>query len=63
VSTNSIDELKAASDAAEERYQQTVKARKAAIADSQEALKVATKARGRYMRAVAQQAEVAGADA
>jgi hypothetical protein len=62
MSTNNIDELKAASDAAEERYQQTVKARKAAIADSQEALKAANKARGRYMRAAAQQTE-AGADA
>jgi hypothetical protein len=47
-----IDELKRASDEAERRYQQTMRARKAAVADSQTALKEATRARQRFLRAL-----------
>jgi hypothetical protein len=46
MNTKDIDELKSESDRAEELYQQTLRARKAAIAESSAALKVATKARG-----------------
>jgi hypothetical protein len=60
--SDDIDELRQASDQAEEEYQRTLRARIAAVADSQQALKAATKARSRYMRALGQQGE-AGNDA
>jgi hypothetical protein len=50
-----ISELQKASDDAERVYQEAVKARKAAITDSQEALKAATKARAKLMRALGTQ--------
>jgi hypothetical protein len=58
---NSIDELRAQSDAAEEELRRTMRIRKAAIEASQ-ASKAAAKARSKYQRALGQQAE-AGADA
>jgi hypothetical protein len=57
MSTNDIDELKRASDEAEERYQETLRARKAAIEASQAASKAAIKARSKYQRALGTQGE------
>jgi hypothetical protein len=59
---SSLDELRQASDQAEEEYQRTVRERRDAVLASQLALKVAAKARSRYMRALGAQGE-AGADA
>jgi hypothetical protein len=61
MSTNDIDELRQASDQAEEEYQRTVRERRDAVLASQLALKAAAKARGRYMRALGAQGEE-GAD-
>jgi hypothetical protein len=54
---NSIDELKRRSDEAEERYQQSMRARRDAMAASQEAAKAAIKARSKYQRALGVQGE------
>jgi hypothetical protein len=51
MNTKDIDELRAASDAVELAYQQTLQARKAAVADSSAVLKAARKARARFLRA------------
>jgi hypothetical protein len=55
MSKSDIDVLKEQSDSAEEAYQRAVRARKDAISKSAEALKAATKARAKYMRAVGQE--------
>jgi hypothetical protein len=59
---NSIDELKRRSDEAEAAYQETLRARRAAVEASQVASKAAARARSLYVRALGQQGE-AGADA
>jgi hypothetical protein len=60
--SDNSDELRQASDQAEEEYQRTLRARIAAVEASQVAAKAAIKARSRYQRALGTQGE-AGADA
>jgi hypothetical protein len=59
---NSIDELKRWSDEAEERYQQSMRARRDAVAASQEAARAAGRARAKYVRALGQQGEEGPSD-
>jgi hypothetical protein len=55
MSNNSIDELRQASDQAEEEYQRTLRARIAAVEASQVASKAAARARSLYLRALGRQ--------
>jgi hypothetical protein len=57
MNTKDINELKTESDRAEELYQQAMKTRRAAVADSQVAAKAAARARMRYMRSLGAQKE------
>jgi Ribonuclease G/E len=52
-----VSELKQQAEELEREYQQSVVARRAAVARSSQALAAATKAQRRYMRAVAYQGE------
>jgi hypothetical protein len=54
---DNISELKELSDKAEREYQETMRARKAAVEASQVASKAAIKARSKYQRALGVQGE------
>jgi FtsZ-binding cell division protein ZapB len=58
MNAKSIDELRAAADAAEHEAQEAMRDRKAAIARSAEALRKAGKARQKLVRALGAQGEV-----
>jgi hypothetical protein len=60
---NDIDELTRECEEAERLYQEAMKARHMAVSASQEALKVAARARRRLMRASVAQGEGDGNDA
>jgi hypothetical protein len=57
--SDNIDELRQASDQAEEEYQRTLRARIAAVEASQVASKAAARARSLYMRAFSRKGEAA----